>query len=480
MSAEKLNLQLGNPFRFYSHDSSLTYLQVALVAAAAAAAAAAAYLDARYLIRHDLDSTALAAAVLNYVREQTAKDRLLTYHVLEDHALRKPDHVLLLFEDRTWTYKQFFDDLQRVGNWLMKDLGIEKGELVAIVGQNSPEYLMLWFALDAVGAVPAFINCNLTKQPLVHCVKIAGSRFLLAETDRRQLVQPCEEELRGAGVETVYYDAQSISLLSDSTPIPRSRNTGIRPSDIRSLVYTSGTTGMPKATIVTTGRYLRTGRASAEHPKLKPTDRLYTAMPLFHIAAQAIVVTSVQAGSTLVISRKFSHQTFWPEVRASKANIIQYVGEMCRYLLNAPPSPLDQEHNVYMATGLGMRPDVWEAFRERFGIPVINEIYAASDSIGTVSNMNKGEFSRNAIGVRGPIWHYGNGQNEVRVKIDAVTGNIVKDTKGFALKCGVDEPGEALYRMDPATAQTVFPGYYKDKYATEKRKIYDVFEKGDM
>jgi acyl-CoA synthetase (AMP-forming)/AMP-acid ligase II len=77
-----------------------------------------------------------------------------------------------MFEGRTWTYKQFFDDLQRVGNWLMNDLGIRKGELVAIDGANSPEYLMLWFALDGIGACVSFINYHLTSQPLVHCVKV--------------------------------------------------------------------------------------------------------------------------------------------------------------------------------------------------------------------------------------------------------------------------------------------------------------------
>jgi acyl-CoA synthetase (AMP-forming)/AMP-acid ligase II len=230
-----------------------------------------------------------------------------------------------------------------------------------------------------------------------------------------------------------------------------------------------------------TGRDLNTGRSVAQYLNLKPGDRMYTALPLYHGAGHGLCVTpSIHAGSAVILSRKFSHKTFWPEVHASDANIIQYVGELCRYLVNAPPHPLERKHKAHMAWGNGMRPDVWEAFRQRFNIPVINELYAATDGLGSSFNYNQGEFGRNAIGLRGIIWHMRNAKNEVRVKMHVATEQILRDKNGFAMKVDVNEPGEVLHKMDPEMAKAAFAGYYKNKDASNKRWIRDVFEKGDL
>lgn len=101
---------------------------------------------------------------------------MLVYHILEDQALREhPDHVFLWFEGKTWTYREFFDCVTRVGNWLMKDLGIKVGEIVALDGGNSPEHIMLRIALDGIGAVHSLVNNNLTSNSLVHCLKVRFS-----------------------------------------------------------------------------------------------------------------------------------------------------------------------------------------------------------------------------------------------------------------------------------------------------------------
>lgn len=111
--------------------------------------------------------------MLDFITDRVVKKRVLTYHVLEDQALRnRPNHPFLIFEGKTWTYGEFFDAITRVGNWLMNDLGVQIGEVVAIDGGNSPEYLMLWFALDAIGASISYINWNLTGTGLVHSAKV--------------------------------------------------------------------------------------------------------------------------------------------------------------------------------------------------------------------------------------------------------------------------------------------------------------------
>lgn len=117
-----------------------------------------------------------AAAAQKFVGERQASGRLLLYHTLEDQAKKQPDHLFLEYEGRSWTYGQFFEVLQRVGNWLMNDLGIQKDEMVAIDGPNSAEYMMLWFALEGIGCGISFINSHLTSTALVHSVKVLPTR----------------------------------------------------------------------------------------------------------------------------------------------------------------------------------------------------------------------------------------------------------------------------------------------------------------
>jgi hypothetical protein len=160
-------------------ECELTALPV-IAAGAAGTAALAAYLNAKFHIVYDLKHArgglAPSQDVLDFVTERVVKKRVLTYHILEDQALRnRPNHPFLIFEGKTWTYKQFFEAITRVGNWLMNDLGVEIGEMVAVDGGNSPEYLMLWFALDAIGATISYINWNLTGAGLVHCAKVRSN-----------------------------------------------------------------------------------------------------------------------------------------------------------------------------------------------------------------------------------------------------------------------------------------------------------------
>lgn len=153
-------------------------LSVATAAVAGTAiAATAAYLDAKFHIRHDLTSGSLTNTTTKaqqFVLEREAQNKLLLYSCLADHAQKQPDRLFLEYEDRSWTYKQFFADLQRVGNWLLNDLKIERDEMVALNGPNSAEYLLIWFALEGVGARISYVNCHLTGDPLVHSAKVSS------------------------------------------------------------------------------------------------------------------------------------------------------------------------------------------------------------------------------------------------------------------------------------------------------------------
>ena len=147
-----------------------------IVAAAAGTVATAAYLNAKFHITHDLSLVRVAGdspASAAFLAKCIATKRTTTYSILRDQALRnRPDHTFLIFEDRTYTYSQFFRRVTQVGNWLLQELDVQKGEIVALDGGNSPEYLMLWFALEGIGALPSFVNNNLTNQSLLHCIQV--------------------------------------------------------------------------------------------------------------------------------------------------------------------------------------------------------------------------------------------------------------------------------------------------------------------
>ncbi|RMZ77066.1 hypothetical protein DV738_g4617, partial [Chaetothyriales sp. CBS 135597] len=452
---------------------------------AAATVAAAAYLDAKFLIRNDLRlgrASANVAAFFAYLQQKQQEDKMLVYHIFEDRA-RTPegDNLFLEFEGRRWTYREFFEQIHPVANWLLNDLGIQPGEIVAVDGGNSPEFLKIWFALEAIRGAPAFVNCNLTGNPLVHSVRLGKARYLLADREQRSLVEPVEAELAEGGAKVVYWDQAFVDGLTDTTPLPKERRSNIDPNETCGLIYTSGTTGLPKGTIISRGRLIVMTKSIGEYLGLKPGNKMYTCLPLYHAAAQTLCfLGSIGSGSAVVLSRKFSHKKFWPEVRASNADIIQYVGELCRYLINAPPSPLDKQHNVRMVWGNGMRPDVWEAFRERFGIEIIHELYAATDGVATTFNLNRGPFTRNAIAVRGPLWRFWNGQGEKRVQIDPDSQEIVRGENGFAIECKAGEAGESVYKLDPTNPYVMFKGYFGNEAATKKRLIANLFAPGDL
>lgn len=278
-----------------------------------------------------------------------------------------------------------------------------------------------------------------------------------------------------------YYDDNLVDSCLDTTPLPPSRSAGIQATDLRQLIYTSGTTGLPKATVITAGRWINTARSMALYLNLKPGDKMYTCLPLYHGAAQGLcTLPIIYAGASVALGRKFSHTTFWPEVVASGANRLQYVGELCRYLVNAPAHPLERAHRVEEAWGNGMRPDVWEKFRQRFNIPTIHELYAATDGTGSCFNYNRNDFTRNAISLRGSLWKYWNNGDQIHAKIDPDTEDIVRGTDGFVIVSGIDEPGEVLHRVDPAMKEAIFRGYFKNEAASDKRWMGDVLASGDL
>ena len=217
-------------------------------------------------------------------------------------------------------------------------------------------------------------------------------------------------------------------------------------------------------------------------------DPIMQAMPLYHSTAMILCYAHViDAGATLALGRKFSTRNFWNEVRKHDATIIQYVGETCRYLLSAPPAidpvtgeNLDKKHKVRTALGNGLRPDVWNRFKERFGIEAIAEFYAATEGNFATFNLSKNSWSMGAVGRNGAVYGLALGRTLALVKVDHETDRPHRDSKtGFCTRVRHGEPGELLFRLPANDVQSRFQGYYGDQAASAKKVMRDVFTKGD-
>lgn len=359
----------------------------------------------------------------------------------------------------------------------------------------------------SINVAPAFINHGLTGQGLVHCIKVSKAKLVVYEPAFEDNLAEVQEQLKGTDVkEYVCLDdgiqlstgertggsngsvvgAQTLKLetLRTASPAPKPIDPEYR-KDVSEktsacLIYTSGTTGLPKAALCAHGRL---GFAQVFFTTLNnfsSADRIYTPMPLYHSSAAFLcIAASWYAGSTVIIGRKFSARRYWDEVRANDATVVQYIGEIARYLLAVPPSPLDKQHRVRMAYGNGMRPDVWTKFRERYGVRQISEFYASSEGNGALVNYNTGPFGAGAIGRFGPAARTARPDFKI-ARVDSITEDIYRDPKtGLCVECEHDESGEFLMHIDASKPSGDFQGYADNPEATAKKILRDVFKKGD-
>jgi acyl-CoA synthetase (AMP-forming)/AMP-acid ligase II len=205
-------------------------------------------------------------------------------------------------------------------------------------------------------------------------------------------------------------------------------------------------------------------------------------MPLYHSSASLLGLgCALAAGCTLALGKRFRRRAFWTECRDSKATVIQYVGETCRYLLAAPASPLDTQHRVRMAFGNGLRPDVWPRFKRRFNIDTVFEFYAATEGPGALFNRSRNAFSQGAVGLNGPLLSALIGASAVIIRVDPSDHQTpLRDPTTHLCQCAsLNEPGELLYKLNAEDLDTHFQGYYRDPVATSRKILRDVLTRDD-
>jgi fatty-acyl-CoA synthase len=415
-------------------------------------------------------STRMAASV--WRRSTLGRETL--GRLLRRQAERHPQRVLLRFEEETVTYAQFNAGVNAFAA-VFAQAGIGR-EPVALMMENSPALLMAQVAVAKVGAIAALIDTHLTDAPLRHVLLASGARHVYADAACLPHVVDLPESVSltiwGQGnprTLPLQVEPLDAALAAASTDEPPSVN--IRGSDVFLYMYTSGTTGDPKPAIVRHNGYTVAGIALSSLLGITADDVLYAPLPLHHGESNLIGFSvAVRSGATLTSRRRFSANEFLPDVRRYGATMFVYAGELCRYLMQQPPTPLDREHRLRLAVGAGLRPDIWEAFQQRFGLGRIVEMYGATEGNARLIN-RAGRVG--SVGRPAPFQH----RQLQLARYDVERGELVRKANGFLVPVEVGEAGELLSRVT-TRGPMPFEGY-KDRQASEVRIVRNAFEPED-
>ncbi|CAK9440189.1 uncharacterized protein LODBEIA_P42890 [Lodderomyces beijingensis] len=472
-------------------------------------------LEAKYLIKDDL---ALAQHVVRNALPylwRASRGKASYWYPFEDSCRKYKDNQALAFPRpkanpppleidadgfkiydeqfsvESYTYKELYNMVLRLSYILKNEYGVTSAQTIGVDCMNKPLFIVLWLALWNIGALPAFLNYNTKDKPLVHCLKIANVSQVFVDPDCAGPIRDTEARLHDElpSVKLHYIDEATLfaRIQSKATPKYRAPDESRRPQDTDSsacaLIYTSGTTGLPKAGIMSWRKAFMASVFFGYIMKINHNSNVMTAMPLYHSTAAMLgVCPTLLSGGCVSVSQKFSATSFWTQARLVGATHIQYVGEVCRYLLNSQPHPDQDKHNVRIAYGNGLRRDIWSDFKKRFHIDGVGEFYAATESPIATTNLQYGEYGKGACRKYGSLISLLLGTQQVLLKMDPEDENeIYKDpVTGFSVEADYNEPGELLMRiLNPQNVEKSFQGYYGNKKATSSKILTDVFKKGD-
>ncbi|KAL4219699.1 hypothetical protein ACF0H5_022269 [Mactra antiquata] len=391
-----------------------------------------------------------------------------------------PNKPCFMYEDKTWTFKEVDLLSNSIANYFY-EAGYRPGHVVAILMENRPEVVFYWLGLAKIGAVGALINHNLRDKSLLHCIEAGEAQGVVFTQELASALQDISKDLPrdiglyfiGQGSANVT-NAISLNPALDKSPTycppaPRTKFT-----DKLFYVYTSGTTGLPKAAIISHSRFYYMSCAVNSFLQITSEDVLYDALPLYHTAGGIIGVgQAFLRGTTVVIKKKFSASKFWDDCVQYKCTAAQYIGEICRYLMAQPHRSSETQHKVRVMFGNGLQPALWREFQKRFGVEIMGEFYGATEGNCNIINFDNRVGACGFTSMIAPFMY-----PVTLIKVDE-DNNIVRDSNGVCVRAKPGEPGELVGKIVTGDPLRQFDGYVSRK-ASDKKVATDVFKKGDM
>lgn len=392
---------------------------------------------------------------------------------------RNPYGDALLFENQRYSYQELNNWANQIAHFYLSK-GIKKGDVITVMIENRPELIVSVIALAKIGVTTALVNTSQTGKVLAHSINLVNPVAIIVGEECRAAVDAIRQDLNIAQDRFHWFADQEtfkqpgtapqgfINLAEQIDSFPKfnpSTTHSVTGKDGLFYIYTSGTTGLPKAVIFTNSRWTLAYGTYGHILNLGEDDVMYCTLPLYHATGMVVCWCGVIAGgSALAIRRKFSTSSFWSDVKKFDASAIGYVGELCRYLIDAPPSELDRAHRVTKMIGNGMRPNIWGKFKQRFGIKEILELYASSE--GNVGFSNIFNFD-NTVGFSPTPYAI--------VQFDKDKNEPVRDSNGHCCKVKKGEVGLLIGKI---TSRSPFDGY-TDPEKNKSVIMKDVFQKGD-
>jgi fatty-acyl-CoA synthase len=268
-------------------------------------------------------------------------------------AQRMPEQLALVFEDQKLTYRDLDLASNQVAHWA-KSHNIGRGDVVALLMENRPEFVVYWLGLAKLGAVTALINTNLTGRPLAHCLEVSGAKHLILDATLAENYANAASEMNTAltvwssgGDVPGANDLDSLRAQQPERRLPADTREGLTGGDKLFYIYTSGTTGLPKAANFSHQKFIATSSGGLGISGMGPSDRMYIVLPLYHSAGGVMALgATLLSGATAVLARKFSATRFWEDCVNYNVTMFQYIGELCRYLLNSPAHPDERKHSL--------------------------------------------------------------------------------------------------------------------------------------
>jgi fatty-acyl-CoA synthase len=398
-------------------------------------------------------------------------------------AARFDNAPALIFEGQTLSFRMLAERIARYARWSQQQ-DLRPGDVVCLLMSNCPEFLAIWLGLTRVGVVVALLNTNLTAAALAHSIEAVTPRYVIHGASLRESIDSARPHLRvpvallchgQCDVQTRRIDWEIDGLANHCADL---RDLPVPSLQQRALyIYTSGTTGMPKGAAISHARIMRWSYWFSGMMNCQPADRMYDCLPLYHSVGGVVAIgAALVAGGSVVLRERFSGTDFWTDVVSHRCTMFQYIGELCRYLLNGPFQPDELRHQLRICCGNGLRPEVWTPFRERFHIPQLLEYYAATEGSFSLYNY---EQQAGAIGRIPPFLAHR--FPVALVKYDHAAGAPVRGATGYCIPCAADEAGEAIGRLT-ITADGGFDRFegYSDAQSSRDKLLHDVFETGDV
>ncbi|XP_036384837.1 long-chain fatty acid transport protein 6 [Megalops cyprinoides] len=397
-------------------------------------------------------------------------------------AKKTPDKPFIIYEGQVLTYRCVDRRSNRVAQVFRTVGRVKKGDIVALLMSNEPDFICVWFGLSKLGCEVAFLNFNIKSKSLLHCIQSCGAKTLVVGSDLLNSLDEVRISLQDSGIDLWVVDEGSphegvTSLLDKLETASEEPPPAEEPpqTDIMSnflFIFTSGTTGLPKAARISHLKavmclcFLRMCGATAE-------DNVYIALPLYHMSASLLGIGGcIELGATCILKKKFSASQFWKDCQKYNVTVFQYIGELCRYLINQPKVAEESTHRVRIVAGSGLRSDVWREFTRRFGKIQIREAYGLTEaSIGFVNYTSE-------IGPIGRAGYFNKRSLPFEfLKYDPVTYEPIRTETGRCVKASKGETG---ILVAPVSAMNPFLGYAGNKMMSEKKLLRDVFKEGDV